>query len=323
MYRPYADEDSIPFQLLGDEYDDLPPKEEEEDLYFDLPIELRTPRGETRIMSKEIQMTQKEEKSPLQTIEETRDLCERLMQTPHYMKMGKEGIFAIAQKAKSVGVDPLDALNGGMYYVTGKVEMSSALMNDLIRRHGHSITKDEKSNDEICILKGKRKDNGDEWTESFSIADAKLAGIYRNQWTKYPRDMLFARALSRLARQLFPDVIKGCYVEGEIAQAKERPTKQEKIENEAEVLRLEIEEKKGIIQKVYALLTENIDFEEPEFLQEYLEFCHERVPKPLLDVAYKWIQDPTPFLAHYKKWVKNKKLDTFSEKAYESEVTAG
>jgi hypothetical protein len=31
--------------------------------------------------------------------------------------------------------------------------------------------------------------------------------------------MLFARALSRLARQLYPDVIGNCYVEGEIAMS--------------------------------------------------------------------------------------------------------
>ncbi len=83
----------------------------------------------------------------------------------------------------------------------------------------HSITKDRKSDDTICVLHGKRADNQDTWVESFSISDAKKAGIYRNQWLKYPKDMLFARALSRLARQLFPDIIKGCYVQYEISEA--------------------------------------------------------------------------------------------------------
>ena len=157
----------------------------------------------------------------INSLETVRKTCEALMQTRHYAKLGQEGIFAIVAKARSLNIDPLDALNGGLYCVQGKVEMSSQMMNLLIRQSGHSVTKDPKSDDTVCILHGKRCDNGDLWTESFSIEEAKRAGIYneKSPWGKYPRDMLFARALSRLARQLFPDVIKGCYVEGEISQA--------------------------------------------------------------------------------------------------------
>jgi hypothetical protein len=171
------------------------------------------------MMNNEI-INSEEKKDMIQEIQDRNKMCEALLQSPHYKKIGPEGIYAIVEKAKSVGVSPLDALNGGMYYVQGKVEMTSFLMNQLIRSCGHNISKDTKnSNDTICILHGKRADNGDTWIESFSIDDAKRAGIYRNQWIKYPRDMLFARALSRLARQLFPDVIKGCYVQGEIAES--------------------------------------------------------------------------------------------------------
>jgi hypothetical protein len=96
--------------------------------------------------------------------------------------------------------------------------MSARMMNSRIREKKHSITKDRKSDDEICILHGKRADNGDTWTESFSIQDAQKAGLDKNLvWRNFARDMLFARALSRLARQLFPDVIGNVYVEGEIS----------------------------------------------------------------------------------------------------------
>ena len=155
----------------------------------------------------------------LQEIEQTQRMCRELMKTPHYAKMGEVGIFTIVQKARSIGLNPLDALNGAMYFVNGKVELSANTMNYLIRALGHSITKDEKSNREICVLRGRRADNGDTWCASFSIQEAKAAGIYKNTWEKYPEDMLFARALTRLARQLFPDVIKGCYVENEIRDA--------------------------------------------------------------------------------------------------------
>ncbi len=164
----------------------------------------------------------------LNAIEETQNICSALMRTPHYAKMGHEGIFAIVAKAKSLNVDPLDALNGGLYSVQGKVEMASQMMNLLIRQAGHSVRKDPRSDDNICILHGKRADNGDEWCESFSIEEARRAGIYKEHgtWGKYPRDMLFARALSRLARQLYPDVIKGCYVEGEIPRQEKEPAQE-------------------------------------------------------------------------------------------------
>lgn len=159
------------------------------------------------------------EDDSIRELEKTQHMVSILMKTPHYARLGDVGVFTIVTKAKAIGLDPIDALNGAMYYVQGKTELTSQTMNYLIRAAGHSITKDDRSNSSICILKGRRADNGDTWTASFSIEDAKRAGIYRNQWDKYPDDMLFARAISRLARQLFPDVIKGCYVQGEIADA--------------------------------------------------------------------------------------------------------
>jgi len=157
----------------------------------------------------------------LQDIQDSRNLAEALMKTKHYQQLGPDGIFAVIQKAKALGINPMEALNGGLYYVQGRVEMSAQMMNQLIRSRGHSIRKDPKSTKQLCILYGKRVDNGDVWSVNFSLEDAKRAGIYRpnSPWEKFPEAMCFARALSMLARQLFPDVIQGCYVEGEISEA--------------------------------------------------------------------------------------------------------
>lgn len=154
----------------------------------------------------------------IQELQNTKKLCQMLLESPHYKKIGVEGIYAIVETAKSVGVDPLQALNGGMFFVRGKVEMSARLMNSLIRRAGHSVTQGKETSDTKCVLHGKRADNGDEWKESFSMDDAKAAKLTNNPtWTTYRKDMLFARALSRLARQLFPDVIHGLYIQGELS----------------------------------------------------------------------------------------------------------
>jgi len=155
----------------------------------------------------------------LAELKNSHELCGLLLKTPHYAKMGQEGIFAIVETAKSLNIDPRQALGGGLYFVRGKVEMSARMMNALIRSKKHSITRDKRSDDTICILHGRRADNDDCWTESFSLDEAKKAGLYRasGPWATFTRDMLFARALSRLARQLFPDIVGNCYVEGEIS----------------------------------------------------------------------------------------------------------
>ena len=145
----------------------------------------------------------------LNDIESTQKVCEKLMKTPHYSKLGQDGIYAVVAKAKSLNINPVEALNGGLYYVQGKVGMSAEMMAALIRQAGHSITKDPKSNESIVILHGRRADNGDTWMTSFSLDDAKRAGLLKNIYDKYPGIMLYNRAMSMLARQLFPDIIKG------------------------------------------------------------------------------------------------------------------
>lgn len=161
-------------------------------------------------MTKEIAI--KEEVSfdaMLNDIESMQKMANKLMQSKHYQAMGEAGIFAIVQKAKSLGINPLEALNGGLYYVNGKVGMSTEMMACLIRQAGHSISKDPKSDNNICILNGKRSDTGDVWQIRFSMEDAKKAGIAKHMYEKWPAIMLYNRAMSTLARQLFPDVIKG------------------------------------------------------------------------------------------------------------------
>lgn len=157
-------------------------------------------------------------------LQKHQNFCTQLMKMPHYAKMGEVGIFAITQKAKSIGMDPLEALNGGMYFVNGKVELQSQAMIGLIRKHGHSVQLDPRSTKTNAIMHGRRADNGDTWTVSFSIDDAKRAGIYKNVWEKYPDAMCQWRCVSMLSRFLFSDVLKGCYIVGEIKECPELET---------------------------------------------------------------------------------------------------
>lgn len=156
----------------------------------------------------------------LAELDKIQDTCKKLMNTKHYAKMGEDGIHTIIARCKSLGIHPFEGLNGGFYMVSGKMGMSTEMMAALVRKRGHSITKDPKSNNEIVILHGKRADSGDTWTCSFSKADAEQAGLWNGPtWKKYPSIMLYNRCMSMLFRQLFPDLSMGAgYVEDELKE---------------------------------------------------------------------------------------------------------
>ncbi len=142
---------------------------------------------------------------------------------------GMPGIMTIMMFAKDVGLSPMQAIMGGVHNIQGKLTISPQMMNGLIRKSGHKLEIDSTS--ERCIIKGIRKDTGEIAVASFSVEEAKKANIFKSGggWDKYPSDMCFARALSRLSRRLFPDVIGMAYVEGEIEDKETREEKNKDV----------------------------------------------------------------------------------------------
>ena len=145
-------------------------------------------------------------------------MAEQAVSSKMYKGMGeKAGVMMIMLAARELGIPPMQALNGGINIIQGKVEISARMMSALIRKAGHMLKVDE-CTELNCTVTGRRWDTNETLTCSFSVEEAKTAGIYKigGGWVKWPKDMCFARALSRLARQLFSDVIGIGYVEGEI-----------------------------------------------------------------------------------------------------------
>jgi|HubBroStandDraft_2_1064218.scaffolds.fasta_scaffold00031_46 arsenate reductase-like glutaredoxin family protein len=140
-----------------------------------------------------------------------RAMAKKLMETKHYQKIGEDGIFAICMAAQANGIDERNALNGEMYYVQGRVGMSAEAMNKYIRMAGHSVSL-VKLDDNGCTIRGKRKDTGDIAEITFGVEDMRSAG---KNYDKNRKDMFFARALSRLKRILFPDILTKIYEKGE------------------------------------------------------------------------------------------------------------
>ena len=89
-------------------------------------------------------------------------------------------------------------------------------MLGLVRQAGHSVTVEHEPG--TAVARGKRADTGDEHVASFTMADAEAAGLAdKRNWKQYQESMLTWRAVAKLCRVLFPDVVLGAgYVPEEL-----------------------------------------------------------------------------------------------------------
>ena len=123
---------------------------------------------------------------------------------------GQDAAVAAAILAgREMGIGPMTALQH-LYVVDGRPAMSAQLMRALVFAHGHTIRVAE-ANSERCTLIGRRAgEAGDGAHVTWTMEDARRAQVAGKQnWARYPRQMLMARATGELCRAIFPDVIGG------------------------------------------------------------------------------------------------------------------
>jgi len=236
---------------------------------------------------------------------------------------GESGLLAIMLMARELGMPPLQAIMGGMNIIQGKVEISPRLMNTMIRKAGHRLDILECS-ETACKIKGTRNDTKEDYTCSYTLDEAKKAGLVRSGggWEKYTSDMLFARCLSRLARRLFADVISSAYVEGEISDA-EYVDRAERVQVSGNSVQLpgntvQLEKEKPVVEE--AVVKDNLMTYE-EFVDKIREKVGDEYSLGMLDTyifkieaekgvkAHQIMQQAlsptltTRFLKGYKSWM--------------------
>lgn len=231
-------------------------------------------------------------------------LARNAAQSQFYKGVGGEAqIIMIMLAARELGIKPMMALNGGIHCIQGKIELSARLMASLIRQRGHNMNIKELT-EEKCVIEGKRIDNGDTFSAEFTIQEAQKAGLVRSgsNWTKYPKDMLYARAMSRLARQLFPDIIGTSYVEGEIKDA------------QYEVIPSPVEEVKEDPIEDETKVKELLDLypnEEEILIREYIGLFANHYKKSIGVCVKDFLESQDEFYKGYSKW-KAKKISNSS-----------
>lgn len=138
---------------------------------------------------------------------------------PKHIKNAKIAV-TIARFGKVFGWDPMRSLHK-IHLVEGRCEMSADSMMAMIleraRERGDVVTPVEMTSERAAIKVQRQGLDPDPVVVEFTADDAKAAGLSgRANHKNYPADMLWARCVSRVGRRLFPDVVQGAYVHGEL-----------------------------------------------------------------------------------------------------------
>lgn len=111
---------------------------------------------------------------------------------------------------RELGIQPVAAMMG-VNVIQGRVSLSAQLMLACAKRAGYSYEVHEAEG--WCEIDWFR-DGKLLGKAGFHIDEAKAAGLVKpgGNWTKYPKDMLFWRAVSRGVRRFCPDATAGMAV---------------------------------------------------------------------------------------------------------------
>ena len=252
-----------------------------------------------------------------QDIVALKELAQIATKSGNYKDMSEMTMLNIMLSAKDLGISPMKAINGGFYIVNGKISMSTSLMVDRIRKDGHSIIVPEHTAQK-CVIIGKRKDNGDSIKVEFTMEDAAQAGLLGNPtWKKYPKAMLYNRAMASLARMLFPDITGNCYSEDEGEEIKNAPSYSKKTPVE-EVSTIEIpqDSMEDYVKEIVA----KIAMPDSRFLLAFLGRANElKGPsRTMREVVDGWVASPERFVKSYANFHVKQEAKELAEKMPEA-----
>lgn len=142
-------------------------------------------------------------------------------------------LMTVVQTGKELGMPPMVAINN-INVIKGRTVISSAMLAALLKQHGYEYTYTKDFLQET-------DEDGDvritteleiEWlsklgtnrikTANFSVtwAEMERAGYTEKQnWEKYPKNMMRARCMAYAVRALCPEILLGFYTDLEIVDA--------------------------------------------------------------------------------------------------------
>ena len=139
------------------------------------------------------------------------DLAVQVAETefvPKALRNKPEAVAASILFGRELAMPPMQSLQQ-VHMIEGRPSVSAEHLRAMVLAAGHEIRFGEVSSS-TCKIAGKRRGSDVwtwiEWTLAMA-AEAKLTG--KDNWRKYPRAMLVARASADLCRMIFADVTHG------------------------------------------------------------------------------------------------------------------
>ena len=135
-------------------------------------------------------------------------------------KMDQATVFAMVQAGLEFGLTPMASLTNmkcinGRTGPMGKIAKGKVLSSGMVKggiRDG--MVGKYGDADYRCVVVSTRADDGVEVETSFSVRDAKRAGLWGKSgpWSEYPDQMLYYRALGFHLDKVYPDVMMGVVI---------------------------------------------------------------------------------------------------------------
>ena len=168
---------------------------------------------------------------------------------------------------RGLGITDFDAMSG-LHIIKGKAVLAANLMAAAIKRSGKYDYRVVQSDDTVCSIDfyAASEKIG---TSSFSVEDAKRAGLGGDNWRKYTRAMLFARCISAGYKTHCPDALGAApvYVEahGESEIPDEpKPEQKPKAVSPAAMRSMSPAERSADTKRLLASTREEFDGRAPE-----------------------------------------------------------
>jgi hypothetical protein len=189
-----------------------------------------------------------------QTVDEARELTREAVASRLYQVTSPESALMIVLTGRDLGLSLTQSLRS-VYVVNGKPVISSDAMVAAIRKSGLCATwRVVESTINSCTIETRRVEEEQPESETFTLDDAKRAGLDRKEvWRAWPKEMLRHRCAAALARRVYPDVILGCYVPGEIDDPPVEPMRVEVTPSKPSRSKLSDEDK---AERVAAIIDE-------------------------------------------------------------------
>lgn len=147
-------------------------------------------------------------------------LAQQMFKSRLFAAYGTEqAVLATVLAGRELGIGAMASLRG-FHIIEGKPSMSSGLMSALVLQSGKAkYFACTKTSSETATFKTWRVGDPEPVEVTFTIDDAKRAQLTgKGNWSKYPADMLVSRAIARLARLVYSDVVFGLYTADELGR---------------------------------------------------------------------------------------------------------